>query len=1025
MFEDNSDESVYNIDQYSDKELINKILDLNNPTDRELEAKIVMMINKYENNDTKLSKFFEDIYSRFFEIEEEDEEEDYSSDEEGNIKEGLETMNEKYSDASKKGLLKEKKEINLSDQSVKAKANFIKSAGNTISAPGFESAEKEINNKVSPWNDTDTSNTRVVEYKSGWINPLTKETIKRVIYLDSQYRDKSVYPLSTDYTFNLSDSLQDVLTIRLHAINIPYSWYTVANSRGANYFVLKGIAPGINDGSRDIKVSITPGNYATATNLVDVVNTAIKDLPKTYPDVSFNDSGLTYDDITGLCTLNLSLTATYTLSKIIFPRTTNPFDKDIVRLKSIPGYLGFYNNEYESSVLYSNSLHSKEKTLVSTPKKSQIRHVPIELYKYDVFTLYEDGEHKNNFFTIKVVNDETGKIIDEIIVTLLPPVSPFKKSSDSPRQFSRETLLNLTNTALQSNKKLSNKSKIELIDMEYYDSNNTLHTHQTYKLTIELNRNEILHIEEMEEYIMFPEETTPFPIWTGLYSCFMFDTSYKQELYKPLNIIESDSTPIEMNYNIYSNPYVVLNCIVDPSYSYIVNIPNSPRDGYTKEEYISVLNNAFQEQSINFDIELNVLISEDVLSNRVHFIVQIYKNIDEFTNITELDYQFEFFDSSGCYVELNGNECTSWKYYLGLTNKIYLFSNVINKDYSEFYANTPIRDVEITITDENKNIDIQQNGAITSIYVPTGSYTKTGLISALNKEFSLNTVTKNLKISKTLNKHNKTKTIIKLKATTTYTTKDYEIVFYDVLTKGSCNTGLKGNKSITHTTWDFVLGWSLGFRGLPTYFMDPKLYPNGNPKGLTINTTTNPYKVTLVGNTAITVDLITQCFIVIDDFTQNHLNDGVITMSGPDKLIPLPSYANKATFRCDPTTAKEVPSLTNSDTNALLTQRQIYASQQINNNSTNRLEYYSHPPYVKDLFALVPLKIPTNQGDSFVEYGGTLQDNNRIYFGPVNIKRFRVQLLTDRGDVIDLNGRDWTFSIICETLYTANKNDKK
>jgi hypothetical protein len=34
MFEDNEDE-IYNIDDFSDKELINDILDLNNPTDRE------------------------------------------------------------------------------------------------------------------------------------------------------------------------------------------------------------------------------------------------------------------------------------------------------------------------------------------------------------------------------------------------------------------------------------------------------------------------------------------------------------------------------------------------------------------------------------------------------------------------------------------------------------------------------------------------------------------------------------------------------------------------------------------------------------------------------------------------------------------------------------------------------------------------------------------------------------------------------------------------------------------------------
>ena len=60
---------LYKIKDYSDAELY-EILDLNNPTDRELEAKILMMIHKYENSKAKSSKklvkFFEDIYEHFF-----------------------------------------------------------------------------------------------------------------------------------------------------------------------------------------------------------------------------------------------------------------------------------------------------------------------------------------------------------------------------------------------------------------------------------------------------------------------------------------------------------------------------------------------------------------------------------------------------------------------------------------------------------------------------------------------------------------------------------------------------------------------------------------------------------------------------------------------------------------------------------------------------------------------------------------------------------------------------------------------
>ena len=55
-------EQLYNIEAYDDEELYD-ILDLNDPTDRELEAKILFMIHKYEKMNSKsgkkLSAFFD------------------------------------------------------------------------------------------------------------------------------------------------------------------------------------------------------------------------------------------------------------------------------------------------------------------------------------------------------------------------------------------------------------------------------------------------------------------------------------------------------------------------------------------------------------------------------------------------------------------------------------------------------------------------------------------------------------------------------------------------------------------------------------------------------------------------------------------------------------------------------------------------------------------------------------------------------------------------------------------------------
>ena len=71
------EKSLYDPSAYTDNELY-EILDLVNPTDRELEAKILMMVHKYENGTNKpslkLARFFNDIYNHFFDSSEDEDE---------------------------------------------------------------------------------------------------------------------------------------------------------------------------------------------------------------------------------------------------------------------------------------------------------------------------------------------------------------------------------------------------------------------------------------------------------------------------------------------------------------------------------------------------------------------------------------------------------------------------------------------------------------------------------------------------------------------------------------------------------------------------------------------------------------------------------------------------------------------------------------------------------------------------------------------------------------------------------------
>ena len=49
--------------------------------------------------------------------------------------------------------------------------------------------------------------------------------------------------------------------------------------------------------------------------------------------------------------------------------------------------------------------------------------------------------------------------------------------------------------------------------------------------------------------------------------------------------------------------------------------------------------------------------------------------------------------------------------------------------------------------------------------------------------------------------------------------------------------------------------------------------------------------------------------------------------------------------------------------------------------------------------------------------GLNLTTNKRYYFGPVSIKKLKIQLLNEYGQVVDLNNNDFSFSINIESQY--------
>jgi len=238
-------------------------------------------------------------------------------------------------------------------------------------------------------------------------------------------------------------------------------------------------------------------------------------------------------------------------------------------------------------------------------------------------------------------------------------------------------------------------------------------------------------------------------------------------------------------------------------------------------------------------------------------------------------------------------------------------------------------------------------------------------------------------------------------------------------------------------TFNGTLGWLMGFR-LP---IQPA-FTGGNNSQSVLNLYGTKYFI-----------------VVLDDYNQNHINNGLITITELSKILPLPSYYNNSQpYTC----TSNLPSLLNINDvgnlsnispaeatslginpdnlfNSLqdkidfgtgniqqilpsaprtLTQAQIYTINEIIKNRNKTISFRSKAPTNSDTFAIIPIKYGSiSTGQLYTELSGQFQDNKRVYFGPVDIVRLRIRLLDDKGNNVDLHGADWCVTLISENLY--------
>lgn len=565
---------MYDVSTYTDKELFN-ILDLDTPTDRELEARIIFLIRKYSNiqnaSGDQLTSFFEQIYNRFFLSDETENDEGVVEElDEGfeNIQEGLSNQ-----DVTK-----------LTTPIAKKKTNTIETTNVMRVNPAVESTSV-----INPGADN-IGFTKALDYANGKLNPLLQQTIKRVISIDSQYRDNK-RTLSTEFTFNLSDPLKDVVSLKLYSVQIPYTWYTINNNFGSNFFIFKGDADGINNGNHDYQIDIAAGNY-TPLELTNTINESITQAKVTYTDISFGNTILSYNSNTSLITTTIDLYKQYneTSYYLNFPNTWSGDEDNDTRIRTIPGFLGLTTGEYKLFHLESKYIATDT---ITENTKFQINESNNYIYAY----YYVGDEYDEN---------QLGR----------NRIAEWKITTGLVGQYTRTTIYNALNTAISAIADLSSESGIQRVDRNVLDTSVTQIAVTYSVLKLKLNRGRNSNLSGSKLQVRFPVETAdnPYPVWTrqtyAQKCCFEFEPNASNVM--EMNNIVSDRSPLKQSTNqifVNSNPYILLTCNSDgydiSNNSYKINISNSTNAAYNLSTFIDEINNGITntDNSNNFTID--------------------------------------------------------------------------------------------------------------------------------------------------------------------------------------------------------------------------------------------------------------------------------------------------------------------------------------------------------------------------------------------------------------------------------------
>ena len=249
----------------------------------------------------------------------------------------------------------ERNDANVYDIDDKQSKEFISARDKLIPPLENTPAVQTNNNFVTRHIDFQPVNTFSNPLKAGDVNPLTRNTLKKILNINTKFRNNYTITDSTNFNIELPSTVRKVVSMKLVDAQFPEMVYTISDKLGSNSFIIDTESSG-----GPYTIDISNGSYNSET-IVDTINKGLAAIPL--------DVELSFNQINGLMTFieknghNISLNFNYVEGSC--PQLPSNIYKDQLTLGWLLGFRGNYIKPINSAPVSCKNLVNEQRKILN------------------------------------------------------------------------------------------------------------------------------------------------------------------------------------------------------------------------------------------------------------------------------------------------------------------------------------------------------------------------------------------------------------------------------------------------------------------------------------------------------------------------------------------------------------------------------------------------------------------------------------------------------------------------------------